>query len=146
MAELLNYINYTDATIKVLRDYHDKQWKIENDPKRVKEIADRLVSPRPMTSVPVHGGGSKWEDDLCTELDRQALITRGYKKAVEYSHEIEPCLAQLTEKERDLLTLRFINKDEGNGIKRIMTKYGIEKSKAYALSNAALDRLTMLIY
>ena len=45
-----------------------------------------------------------------------------------------------------MLTVRFVDQGEDNGIKQIMDRFQYEKTKAYKMSNAALEKLAKLIF
>lgn len=134
------------ATIDALRDYYDQKWKLENDPKRIRELTESITAPQGMSVTPVHGGGSRREERLCEVIDKKAVIENGYRRAVEYHREFEPCWNRLTDDERNILTLRFVDYLDGGGIKRTMDKYNISKTEAYRRSDQALRRLTKLLY
>lgn len=146
MSKLIGYIDRTRATIAILRDYRDQIWKLENEPKRIREIEEGVTSPRGMSAAAVHGGGSRFEEHLCAVIDQKDLLREGHRQAEEYEAEFLPCWERLTNTERDLLTLRFVDYREGNGINAIMEKHNVSKSEAYNRSNAALDRLTKLLF
>ena len=66
--------------------------------------------------------------------------------AEEYFEELMPCLARLTDEERDMIYLRWIDYEERDGIQAIMDSHHIAKTEAYKRSNAALSRLARLIF
>lgn len=86
------------------------------------------------------------EDRLCKSIDQKAVAMHGLKKAREYERDISMCWQRLTEEERFCLTARFIDHEEGNGIAKIMNRLNVEKSEAYNRSNAALERLSKLLF
>lgn len=146
MSKLIGYIDRPRATIAILRDYRDQLWKLENDPRRIREIEEAVASPRGMSAAAVRGGGSRFEEHLCAAIDKKDVLREGQRQAKEYKAEFMPCWARLTDEERDMLTLRFVDYREGNGIKAIMEKYNVSKSEAYNRSNEALSRLTKLLF
>lgn len=145
MSALIGYIDTERTTISILRAYHDQQWKLENDLRRIKELSDDLATPHAMSATPVHGGGSRREEMLVDQIDRKAVLEKGYQQAKEYMSEFKPCWERLTEEEREILRLRFVECLDGNGIPHIMEKYHIGKTEAYNRSNRALRRLSILL-
>ena len=87
------------------------------------------------------------ETALAEELTRKTeIIARGYYMARDYIHELLPCWERLSEEERFMLTVRYIDRDERNGIRQIMEQYHISRSEAYRRSEAALNRLSRLLF
>lgn len=146
MSKLIDYFDPERATINALRDFRDQYWKLEHDPVRIQEMDANITTPRGMSSTPVHGGGSHFEETLCAVIDKKAVLREGHRRAMDYDREFAPCWMQLTDEERDLLTLRFVDRSEGSGISIIMRKYNWEKTKAYQRSNEALQRLSKLLF
>lgn len=146
MSKMLDYIDREKTTIAILKDYHDQLWKLENDRRLIRELNEDITSPKGMSSTPVHGGGSRREETLCSVIDKKDVLEKGYKQAQQYHVEFAPCWEQLTDTERDILSLRFIEHYESGGIKNIMRKYNISKSEAYNRSNYALKRLAGLLF
>lgn len=145
--KLLQYINRRQATIDILRDWNNQQWKADNSRKKIREIDDRITTVFPrLGKDPVQGGGSKTEELLCAAIDQKTVAEYGAVEARRYFAEIEPCWERLTEDEKLVLTARYIDYNEHDGIQRIMSRLNVEKSKAYDLSNAALERLTKLLF
>ena len=144
----MDYIDVRRATIAMLRDFRDQQWKLERMPERIREIDERLRAVRSPSAeaTPVHGGGNRLEESLCAAIDQKDIAVRDLNQAQEYTRDFMPCWERLTEDERFILTAHFIDRDEGGGIQTIMRKYHIEKSEAYRRSDDALERLSKLLY
>jgi len=134
--------------IAMLRDWYDQHWKAEYGKDHLLAITSHMEGKiSNISSVPVSGGGgNKIEDQLCAGLDKKVLAEYGYNNAREYVDEMSQTLARLTDDERYMLEVRFIERDEGRGIEKIMDKYYISKTEAYRRSNDALKRLTKLIF
>ncbi len=146
MSVLIDFFNRERATIDALRDFLDQQWKLENDPKRIRELGEDLASPQGMSTVPIHGGGSRREEALCEAIDKKTILENGYRRAQEYNDEFMPCWERLTEDERYMLTMRFVEHLDGGGIKHIMEKHSLSRAEAYRRSDKALKRLTKLLF
>lgn len=136
------------ATKDILRDWRDQEWKNTNGLSQIEEIETSLTSTTSrMGSTPVTGGGGNKVESAMTEgIYRKEIAEKGYLKAREYMGQIAPCWNRLTEDERYMLMVRFIDHVEGDGIQRIMHRYHIEKTEAYTRSNAALSHLARLIF
>ncbi len=84
---MIEYLDQKKATIDAMRDYYDQQWKLENDPKRIREL-DKSVNALQginMTSIRVSGGESSREDKICEVIDKKTVIEYGYRRAVAYN-------------------------------------------------------------
>lgn len=148
---LIDYVPVREATIAILRDYHDQQWKAQQGKERISHINDKMFSmQRASSSTPVQGGGSKAEESLCGLIDRKQVAEYGYHRAKKYLNEFEPCWQRLNEEERYLLTERYVesrnDSDRRAWVERCRQKLNIEKSEIYDRSSAALNRLTKLIW
>lgn len=144
----IDYIDVKRTTISMLKDWYDQRWKLDNSPAKIAEINDRMTSVKSASGnpTPVQGGANQMEDRLCKSIDQKAVAMHGLKKAREYEWDISMCWQRLTEEERFCLTARFIDHEEGNGIAKIMNRLNVEKSEAYNRSNAALERLSKLLF
>lgn len=145
---LSDYIDPVKTTIAILKDWRDTEWKLENSREQIEEIETRLTSTTYRAgSTPVSGGGgNKVEQALVAGISQKEIAERGYTKASEYMQGIRPAWERLTEEEKYMLTVRFVDHEEGDGIKRIMDRFYVSKSEAYNMSNAALNRLAKLIF
>ena len=149
MSIAINYLDPIQATIKMLKDYYDQKWKAEHGKERINQIQARMESVTANVGKdPVSGGGgNRAEEALIAGIDQKTIAEHGYQQALEYMAVMDACLARLTEQERRLLELRYIDYyAEGNGIVRIMEEFHVEKTKAYNLSNRALRRLVKLLF
>lgn len=144
---LLDYIDTEKTTIAILKDWRDQEWRRENTGRTLRSINDRMTALNGFNdATPVQGGGNKREEMLCGLIDKKTVAMHGYEMAKEYFAEIERCWRQLTDDERFLLECRFIDGKDAGGIHRIMERFCVEKSRAYELSNAALTRLSKLLF
>lgn len=144
----IDYIDTEKTTIRILKDWLDQRWKLETAAERIEEINDRMLSSRSSFSsaAPVQGGASRTEEELCNAIDRKEAALYGLKKATEYDRDVSCCWDRLTADEQFCLSARFIEHEEGNGIRRIMERFNIERSEAYRRSEAALKRLARLLF
>ena len=145
---IVDYIDTRKTTIAILRDYRDQAWKLETADARMAEIdaqLDGLTSP---LGNPTPGGSGRntTEERICAAIDRKTVEEYGITKAKEYKRDIDFCWIRLSDMERDILTLRYIDHEEGDGVKKIMEKYHIEKSEAYRRSDDALQHLAKLLF
>lgn len=145
---LIDYVDPVKATIAILKDWRDQEWKATNGRDQIEEIYTRLTSTTShLGSTPVTGGGGNKVESAMTEgIHQKEIAEHGYLKAREYMGEISPCWERLTEDERYMLMVRFIDHAEGDGIARIMSRYCVSRTEAYRKSDAALRRLSKLMF
>ncbi len=145
---LETYLDTKRATIAVLRDLRTQQWIAEHSKEQISYIDRQLIAiPTGMgevrSSAPYSGNS---ETARAKKLDKKTLVVRKYEKACEFIQEFEPGWVQLSRQEQDLLTFRFIDHEEKDGIQKIMHTYCVSKSEAYRMSNNALEKLAKLLF
>lgn len=144
---LIDYLDPVKATKAILRDWRTQEFRAEYGRDRIGEIDAGMVRLGGLSdATPVQGGGNRQQEAICSAIDRKTVAERGYHRAVTYMQEIKPYWDQLTEDEQYMLTVRFVDHDLGDGIKRVMERFRVEKSQAYDISNAALVKLAKLIF
>ena len=145
---MTDYIDCCKTTEDILRDWRDQHWKEENARARLAEIEARLTGTTGLPGrAPVSGGGdNRREAALAAGLTQKEIVTRSYNMARDYLRELLPCWERLSEEEKFMLTVRYVDRDEKNGIRRIMDEYHISRSEAYRRSDAALNRLSKLLF
>lgn len=144
---LIDYLDPVKATKAILRDWRTQEFRAEYGRDRIREIDAGMVRLGGLSdATPVQGGGNRQQEAICSAIDRKTVAERGYYRAVTYTQEIKPYWDQLTEDEQYMLTVRFVDQGEDNGIKQIMDRFQYEKTKAYKMSNAALEKLAKLIF
>jgi hypothetical protein len=145
--DIIDYLDKKKATIAILKDWRDQNWKKDYNRERILEISEQMMRTTSSNGKePVKGGRSTQEERLINGISRKDVLEKGYKDAVHYINEVSPCWDRLTEEERYMLTARYIDYDERNGIEKIMKRFYISRTAAYNRSFAALERLSKLIF
>lgn len=147
---LIEYIDFIATTKKILRDYEDKIWQLEQYKKQIKEIDGDMTSAKNkvLSSVRVSGGSSQSEDVLVKKLDKKILLEKALKDVNYYANTFLPAWERLNDDERFLLTERYIKKRPryGDWTMAIKNKLYLERSAAYDHADEALKRLTRLLW
>ena len=87
------------------------------------------------------------ENSLLAGIDEIDVLKERYRQALEYMEWFRPAWEQLSEDERYVLDVFYMNGEEGvEGIDQIMRQFKIEKSSAYNRKNRSLNHLTTLLY
>ena len=144
----ISHLNTRQATIRMLRGYRNQQWKAKHEKERIDAIQSRLesVTAKIGGEHVSGGGGNHAEDALVAGIDQKAMAEYGYLWATAYIALMDTCLSRLTDQERRVLELRFIDYLEGNGVNRVMDEYHVSRSEVYRMTDDAVDKLASLIY
>ncbi len=126
------------AAVKVLKDWRYMEERLDKAPSEIIEAEDRMFSIGGLSNgTPVQGGGgNRTEEKWVNGINAKTLAENSIEEAREYFETVRPVWKTLTDRERYLITERWI--EGGNGINRIMERLNIEKSAAYEWSNNAL--------
>lgn len=145
---LENYIDPVKVTVSILRDWKERQWKLEHAPEIIEEIDTKLMSVTShVGSTPVSGGGgNRVEDSLVNGITRKDIALHGLEMAKGSEREFLIAWDSLTEDEKYLLLNRFVDNDDHKGIQRIMDRLQVEKSQAYTLCDNALHKLSARLF
>ena len=145
---LLKYLDTRKATIAALRDWHIQHWKAEQGREYIKRINEQLISvPLGMGEVcPSTRYAKNTEASFTRQFDKKDLVMRSYEQSFEYVEKMDRCWETLSERQQKLLTLRYIDHEERDGISKIMSIFNVSKSEAYRMSDAALTKLQKELY
>lgn len=140
-----NYLDKTDATIEVLKDYDSIKFIIENTSDEIKRGLDKVTSvgvPKyddHVRSGNVHSG----EDQVVNTIEEIDILKERYRQAQEYMSWFEPAWKQLSEDEQYILENLYLNEAE---VSDICAHFGIERKAFYMRKKRALDHLKTLLY
>jgi|GEM_PF-2878485 len=141
-----DYFDTKEATKKMLREYNDKKWFLENTGERISEIETSLYSAGGGSVVNVSSSAASESYHIEVSVDKVEALKYGFGKALGYESDITPALDRLTDDERYCLTCAFIDNADREGINRIIDRYQIEKTIAYKRVDLALSRLSKLLF
>jgi hypothetical protein len=145
--KMLDYIDTEKATVAALKDWNSQRFKFDSYKEKTLDIKYQMERTKGQSfTAPIKGGGSRQEERLAALIDKKDVLEHGYNVAKSYLQEIEGPWALLSEEDQYMLTARFVDYEEGDGIKRIMERFFIGKSEAYTRSNAALKKLSKLLF
>lgn len=143
--KMMDYIDVEKTTIAVLKDWHNQQYKIDSAADSIASVDSALKRITPTYSEAAGGGsGNRVEEKLTNGIAKKDAILHGLEEARAYMHEFDSAWAQLSEEEQYVLRVRFI--ENQGGIKRIMDRFFIGKTEAYNKCNAALAKLSRLLF
>ena len=126
-----------------LREYEVKRTALESIPTEIAQLRSEMSRLGGSgSSVPVKGGGSRWEDRQinlivkCDKLESSLVNVRNWVEKVERG------LSVLSPEERLILDRFYINPAKGN-VDRLCGDLHLEKSAVYDRMHAALRRYTL---
>lgn len=142
-----DFLDREQATKKILRGWHDRIFIRTRNAEKIEVIRTRLTKTTGgVGSSPVKGGGSTKEEQLVNGLDAIDMLEREIYEADEVQREVEICWDRLTQDEQTCLREMFIDNEDRQGYRRVMNALHVEKTEAYNRVNAALERLTTLLF
>lgn len=134
--------------IELLKEYNDNLTSVDNLKEQIKMYEESFTSIRSATTdgTPVQGGNlNKREEMMINNISKRMwinvnLILAKYKISI-----TERGLKSLTDDERKILTLFYINRTKGY-IDRLCDDLFISKTELYRQKDEALKRFTKLCY
>lgn len=131
-----------------LRDYSAQLNAVATLPLELKRLESEYTSIKAANTdvTPVQGGGTTQEDRALSNIVRrqeiEAMLYRA-KKSVAF---VEAALARLSEEERLVLELMYINRQRG-AVGRLREELHLEDERSvYKRADKALNRLTIAMY
>ena len=149
MSIMWKYLDKRAAAIKVLEDYDDMRFIIDNTDEAIKMVHERMSG----LSVPVLDGMPRvhnpqaGENRILNGITEIDTLKERYRQAVEYMSWFKPAWEQLSEDDRYTLEVFYMQCCEGgNAVEIVADNFCIERSSVYMKKKRALDRLTVLLY
>lgn len=131
-----------------LRDYMAQKNAVNSLPHEIRRLEEEAVSIKAATtdSTPVQGGGSTHEDRILSNIvyrqEAESMLKRA-KLAVQF---VDAALAQLSDDERRVLELMYIDRQRG-AINRLREELCLEDERSvYKRADKALKHLTIAMY
>ena len=139
-------MNWKIESMEELREYEAKRTAVESIPQEIRQIQDqRAKLGGSGNTVPVTGGGSRWEDRQINLIVRLDKLSTSLKLAQEWVEKVERGLKILNAEERMILDRFYINPAKGN-VDRLCGDLHLEKTAVYNRKDAALRKYTLARY
>ena len=139
-------MNWKLESMEELREYEAKRTAVESIPQEIRQLREQMGKlGGSSSSVPVQGGGSRWEDrqiNLIVKIDK---LDASLGLAQDWVKKVERGLAVLTAEERLILDRFYINPAKGN-VDRLCGELHLEKTAVYVRKDAALRKYTLARY
>ena len=141
---MIEFLDSKAAVKKLLKQFIDQEW-IAEQALEIERLETKLEKSSGGSIVIPTGETFDREESLADSMDKLDIAKHRYSRASDYLKALAPCWDRLTDDERILLELRYVDCEPG-GIQRIMKHFNIEQAQAYRRSDSALDRLARLMY
>ena len=140
-------MNWAVIAIQRLRDYENRKQAIANIPAQIKTLEMQCEALRSANTdgTPVHGGTNKREDMLVNNITKREELKNNYRIAKREVELTEKGLAALSEEDRKILELFYINRPT-DYIERLCEELCVERSRVYTLKDRALHNFTVVVY
>lgn len=139
--------NWEKQAMDDLRLYEKKRQSISNLVEQIEILKMQYTALRGQAfdSTPVQGGGNKMEDHLLDNIVKRERLQMNLYAVKKMVRLIERGLSSLSEIERDVLNVFYINRPNGH-IEFLKEKYHIEQSEVYRMKDEALYKFTICMY
>lgn len=130
-----------------LREYALKKVAVQSLVEELAQAKEDLKSlgGSSMSSTPVKGGGSAWEDKRINLIVRREKTATALRRTRAWIARVDRGLAALSKEDRLILERFFIYPAKGNP-DRLCDELNIERSAVYRRRDAALWRYTLARY
>lgn len=143
------YIDKTAATVAALRDYDNMRAIINNTPDDIKELREKMASPRTprLTGMPLAHNPNAGENKITVHIDRLDILRERYNIAVEYMVWFESAWGTLTDREKHILRECYMSESLRGGARlRLAEELSYTERHIDNLRDKALKRLRILLF
>ena len=144
------YLDKKTAAIDALKDYASMEYIVDNCPDDLAEVRERMtaIPSSAPTGMPRQKNPHSGETRLAASLDEIDVLKERYRRALEYMEWFRPAWDALSDDERLILSEFFLREDisKTEAIGNISERLYIERSWVYKKKDAALTRLSLLLY
>ena len=144
-----SFLDKRNATKEAVRAYNNMNFIVKHAHEEMQEVRGRMggaTSPI-LDGLPHNHNPQNRENSLLAGIDEIDILKERYRQALEYMDWFKPAWEQLSEDERYVLDVFYMNGEEsGDGIELIMQHFNIERRSAYNRKNRSLARLAVLLY
>ena len=141
-------MNWQTVAVQRLRNYEAKKLSLETIAEQVKGLEAEFTGLRAATTdgMPISGtNANKREEMLVTNISKREELKRNYKIAKSEVNVTEKALEILTDQEKRILYVFFINRPAGH-VQLLCEELFVEKTKLYKMKDEALKKFTRACY
>lgn len=139
-------MNWKQESKEELREYEAKRTALESIPTEIAQLRSEMSRlGGSSSSVPVKGGGSRWEDRQINLIVKCDKLETSLDYARNWVEKVERGLSVLSPEEKMILDRFYLNPAKGN-VDRLCGDLHLEKSAVYDRKDAALRKYTLARY
>lgn len=140
-------MNWERISVERLREYNGRLAAIESIPEQIKTLELQFKAIRSATKDgdPVKGGTTDREERLLSNISKRGELESNLEIAKREVQTTEKGLSVLTDKERRVLTVFFIDRPKDH-VKKLCEEMMFEKTKIYQIKDEALKKFTKAVY
>lgn len=140
-------MNWQKESIQRLRDYEARKQALANieEERKACELRAHSIRAARTDGEPVKEGGNKREDALINNIVKRDELAVSLEIAEREVAVTESALRMLTEEERRILYIFYINRPRGH-VELLSDELCVEKSRVYELKDIALRKFTLACY
>ena len=144
-----SFLNKREATKEAVRAYNSMKFVVAHGEEEIKEVRSRMggATTPALDGMPRTHNPQSHENSLLAGIAEIDVLKERYRQALEYMEWFMPALEQLSEDERYVLDVFYMNGEEDGGrIDHIMEHFKIMRKTAYNRASRSLNHLAMLLY
>lgn len=141
-------MNWQTVAVQRLRTYEAKKLSLETIAEQIRLLEAEFTALRAATidGMPVSGtNANKREEMLVSNIAKREELKRNYKIAKGEVNVTEKALEILTDQEKRILYIFFINRPASH-VQLLCEEMFVEKSKMYTMKDEALKKFTRACY
>ncbi len=140
-------MNWGRISIERLKDYNARLVAVESIPEQIKSLELQYSSIRSAIKdeMPVKGGTCAREDALLNNIAKREELKLNLEIAEREISITKKGLSVLTEQERRVLTLFYVDRPK-DYMKKLCDEMMFEKTKIYQIKDEALRKFTKAVY
>ena len=136
-------MDWKSEAVDKLEQYDARRRAMASIPEEIRRLEIENVSIRSgvRSAVPVHGGGSRREDAMLTNIVRREELARQLESVRTWVALVDRGLGALSEEDRLVLDRFYIHRTRGH-VERLIDELGVEAKMVYRRKDRALRRFT----
>lgn len=140
-------MNWKKESIQRLNDYEARKLSLDNirEDRKACELSMTTIRAARTDGEPVKEGGNKREDALINNIMKRDELANNLEIAEREVAIVEAALNTLTQDERRILYLFYINRPRGH-VEQLSDELCVERSRVYELKDIALKKFTLACY
>ena len=143
-----SFLDKRKGAIKAISAYDSMDFIVKHTDEEIAAVRVKMegIGSPNLDGMPHAHDPQVGEKRILQGIEEIDMLKERYRQAVEYMSWFKPAWEQLSEEERYLLEMFYMDDEESGAVMTITAELNIERSTAYNRKNRALDHLTMLLY